>query len=219
MVVGTKGAGAGLKSAVRGVKSAMKSGSKAAIKTPKPYEAIATLDDEAPLVATTPPSGLKGLPAPKDPILKVTPEPLKGLPAPESMPNLNLKRLPYEVEAVVDDAGSASKALPTFEISPNKSTLKAAPKTAPSFPEGFRLDTSTIFPKSSRSTAFNYVKGVQNAFKEAGIPYRMEGLKDYALNFRYNPYKYRITNANELAAMRQKFNFRQGGNLYRRYFI
>lgn len=219
MVVGAKGAGAGLKSTISGVKS----GTRLFGKTPKPYEAPVILDEEVPLVVTTPPSGVQGYSlTPKITIIKGFPKEIKSLEAPENMVVPNLKRLPYNVEATIDDAGSASKALPTLEISPNKPALEAAPKitrTTTSFPAGFRLDTSTIFPKSSRSSAFNYVKGVQNAFKKAGISYNMEGLKNYALRFRSNPYKYRITNADELAAMRQEFNFRQGGNLYRRYFI
>lgn len=47
----------------------------------------------------------------------------------------------------------------------------------------------------------------------------MEGLKNYALNFKRQPYTYRITNADELAAMRQKFDFKTGGSLYKKYFI
>lgn len=122
----------------------------------------ATLDEGAP-------SEVVGyLPAPKTTIPKVSSEPVIGLPAPKSTPNPNIKGLPYKVEAVVGNVGSANKALPAPKTSTTQPALEGATKVSGStttFPEGFRLDTSTRFPNLGRSSAFNYIKGVQNAFK------------------------------------------------------
>lgn len=231
MLLGTKGAGAGLK----GAKSALKSGIKATRKAPKPYEAIATLDEEAPLVATTP-SAVNGyLPAPKDPMLKVTPEPLKGL--------------PYEVEAVVDDAGSASKALPTPKTSSSQPALQEAAEAsskmkpgagevfAEAMPDGFKLDYDALSKvrtsASDPRAAAAYYKYVSKAFRDSGIKFNPEGLQYYvsdltnAMTKRYGPGEsafggmkpFQITNAEELATMRQKYNFKYGGSLYKKYFI
>ena len=247
MLVGTKGAGAGFKGAPRGTRSVMKSGIKATRKTSKPYEAIATLDDEAPLVATTPPSGVKGLPAPKDPILKVTPEPLKGLPAPKSMSNPNLKGLPYEVDAVLDDAGSASKALPAPRTSPAQPAMQEAAKAssrmkpgagevfAEAMPDGFKIDYSTLSKVAGggKHATAAYFKNIANTFRDAGIKVNLNGLQNYAsdvasaMTKKYGPGEsafggikpFQITNPEELVAIRQKYNFKHGGSLYKKYFI
>lgn len=250
MLLGTKGAGAALKGTLRGARAAMKSGLKATRKAPKPYEAIATLDEEAPLVATTPPSAVKGyLPAPKNVIPKITPEPLKGLPAPKSMPNPNVKGLPYEVEAVLDDAGSGYKAVSTPKTSPSQSTLQEAAEAsskmkpgvgrgfAEAMPDGFKLDYDALSKVQTRASdpraGAAYYKYISNAFRNSGIKFAPEGLRNYvaditnAMTKRYGPGEsafgginpFKITNAEELAAMRQKYNFKYGGNLYKKYFI
>ena len=236
MLLGTKGAGAVLKGAIKGAKSALKSGIKATRKAPKPYEATATLGEEAPLVTTTPPSAVKGyLPAPKDPMLKVTPEPLKGL--------------PYEVEAVVDDAGSASKALPTPKTSSSQPALQEAAEAsskmkpeagevfAEAMPDGFKLDYDALSKvrtsASDPRAAAAYYKYVSKAFRDSGIKFNPEGPRNYvsdltnAMTKRYGPGEsafggmkpFQITNAEELATMRQKYNFKYGGSLYKKYFI
>ena len=97
-------------------------------------------------------------------------------------------------------------------------------KPSTTFPEGFQLNASTRFQgkggvRHKGRADVNYPKAIEELFKKNNIEYKADGLKKYANAFRKQPNKYHINNAEELAAMRQLFDFKHGGSLYKKYFI
>lgn len=183
------------------------------------------VDEEAPLVATTPTTPVKGyLPTPKETIPSVQVEPAAS----------NLKALPWQIEAKASTSGSpkllqskvepvTQKPISTEPIRLEARTVNASePKvvvqeSTPNFKE-FKLDKETIVPWSERNKPYRYVTYIRDMFKKHNINVaEQDALKNYALRFMTEPDKYRITNAEELANMRKEFGFKCGGKI--KYFL